>query len=75
MSQVTITSIKGTGKSFRKVQNKLALIFVGEIIKIGGNWDFSTGFTHFTTEQGITENDRVALENIIKGLIEVFGED
>jgi hypothetical protein len=74
MNQVVITSIKGTGKSYRKVQNKLALICVGETIKIGGNWDFATGFTHFTTEHGITENDRVALENIILGLIDIFGD-
>jgi hypothetical protein len=71
---IVILSIKGLGKSYSKVQNKLALLCVGESIQIGGHWDTNTGFTNFTTESRITENDRLAWENIIKELIEVFGD-
>lgn len=73
MNEIVILSIKGLGNSYTKVQNKLALLCVGESIEIGGHWDTGTGFTNFTTKTPITENDRQAWENIIKGLIEVFG--
>jgi hypothetical protein len=75
MNEVVITSIKGLGKPFKKVRTKLTLLCVGESIQIGGHWDTGAGVTNFTTQHGISENDRIALENIIKGLIEIFGEN
>jgi hypothetical protein len=70
MNEVVILSIPGVAPWYQ-VRRKL------EALELKVNWwrRLETNRTEFTIAFGISENDRQDLENIIKGLINLFGEN
>lgn len=78
MEKVVIVTFKAQAtttpplKQLRKVQEKLDALFgINRSVTKRVEGDL----IHFETNHGISENDRQAHENIIRGLIQIFGDN